>query len=54
MHGAIGVLAALVARNQTGRGQYVDIAMMDGSLALLAQAFSTSLRITNCRGAARR
>ena len=41
MHGAIGVLAALVARNQTGRGQYVDISMMDGSLALLAQAFST-------------
>ena len=38
---AIGVLAALVARNQTGRGQYVDISMMDGSLALLAQAFST-------------
>ena len=41
MNGAIGVLAALVARNQTGRGQYVDISMMDGSLALLAQAFST-------------
>jgi crotonobetainyl-CoA:carnitine CoA-transferase CaiB-like acyl-CoA transferase len=40
MNGAIGVLAALVARNQTGRGQYVDISMMDGSLALLAQAFS--------------
>jgi crotonobetainyl-CoA:carnitine CoA-transferase CaiB-like acyl-CoA transferase len=41
MHGAIGVLAALVARNQTGRGQYIDISMMDGSLALLAQAMST-------------
>ncbi len=41
MHGAIGVLAALVARNQTGRGQYVDISMMDGSLALLAQSFSS-------------
>ncbi|MGO8802233.1 CaiB/BaiF CoA transferase family protein [Candidatus Binatus sp.] len=40
MHGAIGVLAALVARSQTGRGQYVDISMMDGSLAILAQAFS--------------
>ena len=40
MHGAIGVLAALVARNQTGRGQYVDISMMDGTLALLAQSFS--------------
>jgi crotonobetainyl-CoA:carnitine CoA-transferase CaiB-like acyl-CoA transferase len=40
MHGAIGVLAAIVARQQTGRGQYVDISMMDGSVALLAQAFS--------------
>jgi crotonobetainyl-CoA:carnitine CoA-transferase CaiB-like acyl-CoA transferase len=40
MHGAIGVLAALVARSQTGRGQYVDVSMMDGSLSLLAQAFS--------------
>ena len=41
MHGAIGVLAAIVARQQTGRGQYVDISMMDGSVALLAQSFST-------------
>ncbi len=40
MHGAIGVLAALVARSQTGRGQFVDISMMDGSLALMAQSFS--------------
>jgi len=41
MHAAIGVLAALVARNQTGRGQYVDIAMLDGVMLLLAQALST-------------
>jgi len=41
MHGAIGVLAALMARNQTGRGQYVDISMMDGALALLTQSFAT-------------
>lgn len=40
MHAAIGVLAALVARNQTGRGQYVDIAMLDGVMLLLAQALS--------------
>src|SRR5579885_533314 len=41
MHGAIGILAALAARNQSGRGQYVDISMLDGSIALLAQTFST-------------
>jgi alpha-methylacyl-CoA racemase len=41
MHAAIGVLAALVARHQTGRGQYVDIAMLDGVMLLLAQALST-------------
>ena len=41
MHAAIGILAALVARVQTGRGQYVDIAMMDGSMALMAQSFAS-------------
>jgi crotonobetainyl-CoA:carnitine CoA-transferase CaiB-like acyl-CoA transferase len=41
MHAAIGILAALVARNQTGRGQFVDISMMDGVIALMAQTFSS-------------
>src|SRR5579863_5610891 len=40
MHAAIGVLAALLARHQTGRGQYVDIAMLDGTMLLIAQALS--------------
>ena len=30
----IGVLAALVARGVTGRGQVVDVAMLDGSMAM--------------------
>jgi crotonobetainyl-CoA:carnitine CoA-transferase CaiB-like acyl-CoA transferase len=40
MHGAIGVLAALMARTHTGRGQYVDISMLDGCIALMAASFS--------------
>src|SRR6185503_10745881 len=36
MHAAFGILAALFARERSGRGQYVDIAMSDGVLYLLA------------------
>jgi crotonobetainyl-CoA:carnitine CoA-transferase CaiB-like acyl-CoA transferase len=36
MHAAYGILAALMARQRTGTGQYVDIAMSDGVLYLLA------------------
>jgi crotonobetainyl-CoA:carnitine CoA-transferase CaiB-like acyl-CoA transferase len=41
MHGAIGVLAALMARERTGRGQFVDIAMTDGIYSLLVSQLST-------------
>lgn len=40
LHAAYGILAALLARERTGRGQYVDIAMSDGVLYLLAQVIS--------------
>ena len=33
----IGVLTALVARQRTGKGQYVDVSMTDGVVGLLAQ-----------------
>jgi crotonobetainyl-CoA:carnitine CoA-transferase CaiB-like acyl-CoA transferase len=40
MNGALGVLAALYAREKTGRGQFVDAAMMDGVMYLLVQFLS--------------
>ncbi len=40
MHAAMGIMAALIARGRTSRGQYVDISMMDGSMLVLAQAFA--------------
>lgn len=36
LHAAYGIMVALLARERTGRGQYVDIAMSDGVLYLLA------------------
>ncbi|HEX2173262.1 MAG TPA: CaiB/BaiF CoA-transferase family protein, partial [Dehalococcoidia bacterium] len=35
-----GIMAALLAREKTGRGQYVDVSMTDGVLALMASLFS--------------
>lgn len=35
MHAAIGILAALMARERTGKGQHVDIAMTDGVISLI-------------------
>ncbi len=32
---AIGILSAVIGRNQTGRGQHVDISMLDGQISLL-------------------
>ncbi len=35
LHGAVGILTALVARNKTGKGQFVDISYTDGALGLM-------------------
>lgn len=35
LFGALGVLAAVAAREQTGRGQHVDISMLDAQISLL-------------------
>lgn len=39
----IGILAALLARTTTGRGQHVDIAMSDASLPLIANVISRNV-----------
>lgn len=36
LHAVIGILLALMARERTGRGQYVDISMMDAVVSLLS------------------
>jgi len=36
MHGALGIMLALFARERTGRGQHVDVSYLDTSVALLA------------------
>jgi crotonobetainyl-CoA:carnitine CoA-transferase CaiB-like acyl-CoA transferase len=36
LHAAIGILLALASREKTGKGQFVDIAMLDGVVSLVA------------------
>lgn len=43
LHGVIGLLAAVVARQQTGLGQYVDVSMTDCAFSLNAMAGAGSL-----------
>jgi crotonobetainyl-CoA:carnitine CoA-transferase CaiB-like acyl-CoA transferase len=38
MNAAIGILLALIARQNTGKGQYIDISMTDGMVAFLPTA----------------
>lgn len=36
LNAAVGILLALLVREKTGRGQYIDISMTDGSVSLLS------------------
>jgi crotonobetainyl-CoA:carnitine CoA-transferase CaiB-like acyl-CoA transferase len=36
MHGVVGIVLALLARHQTGRGQWVDVSYLDTTISLLA------------------
>jgi crotonobetainyl-CoA:carnitine CoA-transferase CaiB-like acyl-CoA transferase len=40
LYAAFAILAAIIARERTGRGQYVDVAMTDGVISLLAGTVS--------------
>ena len=46
LHLVIGLLAALQARNRTGRGQYVEVAMMDSVMNLCRVKFRDHQRLT--------
>ena len=35
LHAAMGILTAVIARQRTGRGQYIDISYLDGVLSLM-------------------
>ena len=35
LHAVIGILIALIAREKTGKGQYIDVSMMDGCVSFL-------------------
>jgi crotonobetainyl-CoA:carnitine CoA-transferase CaiB-like acyl-CoA transferase len=41
--GVVGILAALVERQSTGRGRFVDIAMLDGAVSWLSMHLGTHL-----------
>ena len=41
LHGTVGILMALMARERTGKGQFVDIAYLDGAISLLAYEAAT-------------
>ena len=43
MHAALAILAALLRRTRTGQGEYLDVAVADGVLSLLALAIDEHL-----------
>ena len=45
MYAANGILCALIAREKTGRGQFVDIAMVDGILSLYSSVAYLNLEL---------
>jgi crotonobetainyl-CoA:carnitine CoA-transferase CaiB-like acyl-CoA transferase len=44
MFAALGILSALIARDRTGRGQYVDVSMLDGLISWMGTAIDMTLK----------
>lgn len=40
LHAVIAILLALIARNQTGKGQFCDVSMLDGAISFLAYSLA--------------
>jgi crotonobetainyl-CoA:carnitine CoA-transferase CaiB-like acyl-CoA transferase len=41
MFAALGIIAALMLRERTGKGQYIDVSMFDGLISLMSTHFGT-------------
>lgn len=39
LHAAYGIVLAILARQKTGKGQFIDMAMVDGVISIMTQAF---------------
>jgi len=50
MYAAFGILAALHARQQTGRGQFIDVSMLEGQLGILSGMIGAYLADGNVPG----
>lgn len=50
LYAAFGILAALAARERTGKGQYIDVSMTDSLISLLAVPLSFSFLNTSFPG----
>ena len=42
LHGVIGILMGIIAREKTGRGQYIDVSYTDGVMVLIGSVPSVS------------
>ena len=45
MHAAIAILAALLRRDRTGQGEYLDVSVADGVLSLMALTIDQHLAV---------